>query len=49
MGLAEYVCSVLEDARRRSPNLAHLDRLAEVLPPRRMAPWPYIVAEWSVG
>lgn len=46
--LAEYVCSVMEDARRRNPSLADLDRLAEILPPRRMIPWPYIPVEWIV-
>jgi hypothetical protein len=46
--LAEYVSSVVEDARRRNPNLADLDRLAEILPPRRMIPWPYIAVEWIV-
>jgi len=40
-GLAEYVSSVVEDARRRNPSLADLDRLAEVLPPRRMTYGPY--------
>jgi hypothetical protein len=46
--LAEYVSSVVEDARRRNPSLADLDRLAEILPPRRMIPWPYIAVEWIV-
>ena len=46
--LAEFVNSVIEDARRRNPNLADLDRLAEILPPRRMIPWPYIASEWIV-
>jgi len=46
--LAEYVSSVMEDARRRNPSLADLDRLAEILPPRRMIPWPYIIGEWIV-
>jgi len=41
--LAEYARSVAEDARRRSPSLAGLDRLAEILPPRRMAHWPWRV------
>jgi hypothetical protein len=47
--LAEYVRSVLEEARRRNPRLAHLDRLAEVLPPRRMIHWPYFVGRWDVA
>lgn len=47
--LAEYVMSVLEEARRRNPRLADLDRLAEVLPPRRMTRWPYLVGRWDVG
>jgi|ECHnycMinimDraft_1075156.scaffolds.fasta_scaffold16115_1 hypothetical protein len=47
--LAGYVGSVVEDARRRNPSLADLDRLAEVLPPRRMTYWPYFIGEWSVG
>jgi hypothetical protein len=46
-GLAEYVMSVLEEARRRNPGLVHLDRLAEVLPPRRMTYWPYLVGRWN--
>jgi hypothetical protein len=47
--LAEYVSSVVEDARRRNPSLADLDRLAEILPPRRMIYWPYFIGEWRVG
>ncbi len=45
--LAEYVKSVLEEAKRQNPHLAHLDRLAEVLPPRRMVHWPYFVGRWD--
>jgi hypothetical protein len=45
--LAEYVKSVLEEAKRQNPHLAHLDRLAEVLPPRRMVHWPYLVGRWD--
>ncbi|MFZ8810001.1 MAG: hypothetical protein ACO2PN_18085 [Pyrobaculum sp.] len=29
--------------------LAHLDRLSEVLPPRRAAPWPHVVGKWRTG
>ena len=47
--LAEYVSSVVEDARRWNPRLVDLDRLAEILPPRRMTYWPYFIGEWSVG
>jgi hypothetical protein len=47
--LAEYVRSVLEEAKRRNPQLADLDRLAEVLPPRRMTYWPYFVGRWDVA
>jgi hypothetical protein len=46
---AEYVSSVVENARRRNPSLADLDRLAEILPPRRMTYWPYFIREWNVG
>ena len=45
--LAEYVMSLLEEARRRNPHLTHLDKLAEVLPPRQMTHWPYLVGKWS--
>jgi hypothetical protein len=45
--LAEYVRSVLEEARRRNPSLARLDRLAEILPPKRMIHWPYVAGIWS--
>jgi hypothetical protein len=45
--LAGYVNSVLEEARRRNPSLAHLDRLAELMPPRRMVHWPYLIGIWS--
>ena len=44
--LAEYVAG---EARRRNPRLADLDRLAEVLPPRRMIRWPYFVGRWDVA
>ena len=47
--LAEYVSSVVEDARRLNPSLADLDRLAKVLPPRRITYWLYFIGEWSVG
>jgi hypothetical protein len=47
--LAEYVGFVLEEARRRNPRLADLDRLAEVLPPRRMIRLPYFVGRWDVA
>ena len=47
--LAEYVRSVLEEARRRNPRLADLDRLMEVLPPRQMIYWPYFVGRWDVA
>ncbi len=46
--LAEYVSSVVEEARRRNPRLADLDRLAEIMPPRRMAYWPYLFGVWNV-
>ena len=46
--LAECVSSVLEEARRRNPSLACLDRLAEILLPKRMAHWPYVAGIWSV-
>jgi hypothetical protein len=45
--LAEYVNSVLEEAKRRNPSLAHLDRLAELIPPKRMTYWPYLYGRWS--
>jgi len=45
--LAECVSSVLEEARRRNPSLACLDRLAEILPPKRMIHWPYVAGIWS--
>jgi len=47
--LAEYVKFVTEEARRRNPSLARLDELAEILPPKRMVPWPYLAGEWNVG
>ena len=47
--LAEYVSSVVEDAKRRNPRLADLDRLAEILPPRRMTYWPYFIVRYSTG
>jgi len=47
--LAEYVSSVLEEARRQNPSLSRLDKLAEILPPRRMTHWPHLAGEWSVG
>ncbi len=46
--MAEYVRSVVEEARRRNPHLAHLDRLAELLPSRQMVHWPYFVGKWDV-
>jgi len=42
--LAEYV---LEEARGRNPSLAYLDRLAELMPARRMMYWPYLMGVWS--
>ncbi len=45
--LAEYVSP--GEARRRGPNLADLDRLAEIMPPRRIAYWPYLFGVWNVG
>jgi hypothetical protein len=47
--LAEYVSSVVEDAKKRNPRLADLDRLAEILSPRRMTYWPYFVVEYRTG
>jgi len=46
--LVEYVNPAVGRAGRRNPSLADLDRLAEILPPRRMIPWPYIAVEWIV-
>ncbi|MFP3237394.1 MAG: hypothetical protein RXR10_07990 [Vulcanisaeta sp.] len=47
--MAEYVSSVVEDAKKRNPRLADLDRLAEILSPRRMTYWPYFVVEYYTG
>jgi hypothetical protein len=34
---------------RQNPRLSDLDRLAEIMPPRRMIYWPYLIGMWSVG
>jgi hypothetical protein len=47
--LAEYVVSVVKDAKRRNPRLADLDRLAELFPPRRLTYWPYFIVRYSTG
>jgi hypothetical protein len=36
------------DLERLSEVLAHLNKLSEVLPPRRMTPWPYFIVQWSI-
>ena len=39
--------SDLVEEKRPNPQLSNLDRLAEIMPPRRMVPWPYLIAIWS--
>ena len=39
--LAEWVASVMDEARKRNPGLAGLDRLAETVPAERAARWSY--------
>jgi len=36
------------EEKRQNPQLSNLDRLAEIMPPRRMIPWPYLIGIWSV-
>ena len=31
---------------KKSPDLSILDRLNEMLPPRRMTYWPYLIVEY---
>jgi hypothetical protein len=47
--LVDYVVSVVEDAKRRNPRLADLDRLAELFPPRRLTYWPYFIVRYGTG
>jgi hypothetical protein len=47
--LAEYVSFIIEDAKKRNPRLADLDKLAETFPPRRMTYWPYLIVEYRTG
>jgi hypothetical protein len=44
----EFIGSVIKEAKR-NPQIQHLDRLAEMLPPKRMTYWPYLIAIYEVS
>jgi hypothetical protein len=40
---------VVEEVRKRNPNLAELERLSEMFPPRRLTYWPYFIVKYETS
>ena len=44
--MAKWVASVMDEAGKRNPRLADLDRLAETVPAERTTRWSYLSYEY---
>ena len=40
---------VVEESKKRNPNLADLERLSEMFPPKRLTYWPYLIVKHETG
>ena len=51
MGSTKYVnvIYVVEETKKRNPNLADLERLSEMFPPKRLTYWPYLIVKHETG
>jgi len=51
MGSTKYVnvIYVVEETNRRNPNLADLERLSEMFPPKRLTYWPYLIVKYETS
>jgi len=51
MGSTKYVnvIYVVEESKKRNPNLADLEKLGEMFPPKRLTYWPYLIVKYETG
>ena len=40
---------VVEESKKRSPNLADLEKLSEMFPPKRLTYWPYLIVKYETA
>ena len=43
------VIYVIEESKKHSPNLADLEKLSEMFPPKQLTYWPYLIVKYETG